>query len=110
MDSTIISESSRSSNETAPSADEQKVISRKEANNYQVELDSGVFQKGGGTLTLDDKKRRIKALKQYSGTLIIPYRRHALDKKITEFEEHLTAEANRIIENNDKKPFWGKKY
>ena len=71
FDSTIISESSRSSKETAPSADEHKVISRTTANNYQVELDSGVFEKGGGSLEIDDKKRRIKELKNTAVRLFL---------------------------------------
>ena len=53
-------------------------------------------------MNINDKKRRIKALKKYSGTLAIPYRRDALNNKITQWEAHVTAEANRIIENNDK--------
>ena len=63
FDLTIISESSRSSTETAPSADEQKVISRTTANNHLVELDSGKFLKSGNSLTIDDKETRIEELK-----------------------------------------------
>ena len=74
FESTIISE-------TAAPADDQTVISRSTANNYQAELKSNKFKKSGNPLSIDDKNMRTKALKIYSGSLL-PHRRRTLANKI----------------------------
>ena len=84
---------------------DETVISSKVAGNHVHELKSGKKKDTGRTLTVEDKKHRIDALKKYQQTLPPRYQRE-LDKKLSGFEaamkQHVTAETDRAIEAGAK--------
>ena len=87
-------------NSTSAQVAKSKIMSKKQACIYQGELDDGKFHKSGNGLGVEDMRKRIKELRRYNLSLV-PHRQHALDKKLAKYEaqleEHVTAEANRVI-------------
>ena len=83
--------------------EDTKTISAQSARMYKKDLDSKT-KRNGKPLTPAEIAFRMKKLKGYGQTLAPKWRRK-FEEKMTDTEAKMAAEADRIIENENKKPF-----